>query len=92
MVEVPVVLAYPSSHLKGLIVLIVKVFTLQLVHSALVFRRLSDGVMVAQSPLEALVMVRIHVGQPVAPELGFIRKIPRVLRLDTADCRQPPGV
>jgi hypothetical protein len=29
-------------------------------------RGLSDGVMVAQSPLEALVMVRIHVGQPVS--------------------------
>ena len=27
-------------------------------------KRLSDGVMVAQSSLEALVMVRIHVGQP----------------------------
>src|SRR6185437_10123316 len=27
--------------------------------------RLSDGVMVAQSSLEALVMVRIHVGQPI---------------------------
>ena len=26
---------------------------------------LSDGVMVAQGPLEAFVMVRIHVGQPI---------------------------
>src|SRR5580700_3196846 len=28
---------------------------------------LSDGVMVAQGPLEAFVMVRIHVGQPIPP-------------------------
>jgi hypothetical protein len=27
--------------------------------------RLSDGVTVAQGPLEAFVMVRIHVGQPI---------------------------
>lgn len=41
-----------------------KIFSLQPLRSALLFRRLSDGVTVAQSPLEALVMVRIHVGQP----------------------------
>ena len=29
-------------------------------------QRLSDGVMVAQGPLEAFVMVRIHVGQPTS--------------------------
>jgi hypothetical protein len=29
---------------------------------------LSDGVMVAQGPLEAFVMVRIHVGQPKFPQ------------------------
>ena len=28
---------------------------------------MSDGVMVAQGPLEAFVMVRIHVGQPTIP-------------------------
>ena len=33
----------------------------------IISRGLSDGVMVAQSPLEALVMVRIHVGQPQIP-------------------------
>jgi hypothetical protein len=30
-------------------------------------RGLSDGVTVAQGPLEAFVMVRIHVGQPIFP-------------------------
>jgi hypothetical protein len=30
-------------------------------------RFLSDGVMVTQRPLEALFMVRIHVGQPIIP-------------------------
>ena len=30
-----------------------------------VFFGLSDGVMVTQRPLEALFMVRIHVGQPI---------------------------
>ncbi len=29
---------------------------------------LSDGVMVALGPLEASVMVRIHVGQPILPD------------------------
>ena len=37
--------------------------------------RLSDGVMVAQGPLEAFVMVRIHVGQPILTGAfnGFIQ-------------------
>ncbi len=38
--------------------------------------RLSDGVMVTQRPLEALFMVRIHVGQPSLKEqLSPIRTI-----------------
>ena len=32
------------------------------------FARLSGGVMVAQGPLEAFVMVRIHAGQPLKPQ------------------------
>ncbi len=31
---------------------------------------LSDGVMVAQGPLEAFVMVRIHVGQPLPEKIS----------------------
>jgi hypothetical protein len=40
-------------------------FPLQSQEIILVFPCLSDGVTVAQCPLEAFVMVRIHVGQPV---------------------------
>ena len=32
---------------------------------------LSGGVMVAQGPLEALVMVRVHAGQPTFPFPNF---------------------
>ena len=42
-------------------------------------RGLSDGVMVTQRPLEALFMVRVHVGQPTFPFLIF--DWPRVLAL-----------
>ncbi len=34
---------------------------------SVLWRALSDGVMVAQGSLEAFVMVRIHVGQPTFP-------------------------
>jgi hypothetical protein len=34
------------------------------------WRGLSDGVMVTQRPLEALFMVRIHVGQPILLKKG----------------------
>jgi hypothetical protein len=34
--------------------------------------RLSDGVMVTQRPLEALFMVRIHVGQPKMPMKSMV--------------------
>ena len=37
--------------------------SLHLVH----YQRLSDGVTVAQGPLEAFVLVRIQVGQPILP-------------------------
>ena len=36
----------------------------RMVRKAYCFSGLSDGVMVTQRPLEALFMVRIHVGQP----------------------------
>ncbi len=40
------------------------------------YGRLSDGVMVTQRPLEALFMVRIHVGQPILKRpLSSIRQI-----------------
>jgi hypothetical protein len=40
----------------------------------------SDGVTVAQGPLEAFVMVRIHVGQPISP----------LLNMETVNVRQLP--
>ena len=58
-------------------------------------RRLSDGVMVAQSSLEALVMVRIHVGQPLdLPHIhnGFLLftgKTIRQLRLGEKAKKRP---
>ena len=36
---------------------------------------LSDGVMVTQRPLEALFMVRIHVGQPILLKIGAKRAL-----------------
>jgi hypothetical protein len=44
---------------------------------------LSDGVMVAQGPLEAFVMVRIHVGQPTLN----LRSSPNPLRSNSSNKR-----
>ena len=46
---------------------------------------MSDGVTVAQGPLEAFVMVRIHVGQPILPrkegEMRLSAQIPSKIRV-----------
>ena len=42
------------------------ILDLQLGMERLIWARMSDGVTVAQGPLEAFVMVRIHVGQPIS--------------------------
>ena len=45
---------------------------------------LSDGVMVTQRPLEALFMVRIHVGQPLLPKiLGVFRRFAQSLHKES---------
>lgn len=43
---------------------------------------LSGGVMVAQGPLEALVMVRVHAGQPIFPFPNFCCIFGKVDRMD----------
>jgi hypothetical protein len=47
--------------------------------------RLSDGVTVAQGPLEAFVMVRIHVGQPI-----FTTETANLIVGDTETTRKTP--
>ena len=54
-----------QANLLSLQKLLLMIFPLREWHVKFnVFSGLSDGVMVTQRPLEALFMVRIHVGQP----------------------------
>ena len=56
---------------------------------------LSDGVMVTQRPLEALFMVRIHVGQPLFNPISLTRRPLRryLVRLASSnDTRPPPKI
>src|SRR5687768_15548465 len=72
------------------------IFPLRVCESWINYGPLSDGVTVAQGPLEAFVMVRIHVGQPTSlprrgipnpSAKGFARTLPRQAhRQSSAPC------